>query len=139
MRIYRRRQQAARQNQLADISGAAFRGLLPFEEGDSETFFGRESDIGEILLRVRSSDFRFGILTGESGCGKTSLLRAGLISKLLESNYLPVYLRLYGDPEAQIRQAVGSQTGVSSEEGGSLASVSATDQSGKTTNPGIDL
>ena len=120
IRRFRQQQQAERKNQFADISGAAFRGLLPYEEGDTKTFFGRETDIGEILQMVRFSDFRFGVLTGESGCGKTSLLRAGLIPKLKDSNHLPVYLRLYGDPDQQICQAVESQTAVHSDAGETL-------------------
>ena len=120
IRRFRQQQQAERKNQFADISGAAFRGLLPYEEDDTKTFFGREIDIGEILQMVRFSDFRFGVLTGESGCGKTSLLRAGLIPKLKEANDLPVYLRLYGDPDIQIRQAVENQTGISSDAGETL-------------------
>jgi ABC-type transport system involved in cytochrome bd biosynthesis fused ATPase/permease subunit len=74
-RIYRRQQQTAEIEKLAETSGSAFRGLMSFEEGDAETFFGREADIGTILQKVCHSEFRFGVLTGESGCGKTSLLK----------------------------------------------------------------
>jgi formylglycine-generating enzyme required for sulfatase activity len=69
---------------------AALRGLLPFEEGDQLP--GRARDIQELYTLVSSSTFRFGILWGESGCGKTSLLRAGLTPKLRNEKFLPLYI-----------------------------------------------
>lgn len=57
-----------------------FPGLRPFEPEESEFFFGREDDIYELLERLRR--VRFLAVIGESGCGKSSVIRAGLIASL---------------------------------------------------------
>ncbi|MEW6731956.1 MAG: protein kinase [Acidobacteriota bacterium] len=82
--------------------GAAFRGLLPFQEADRDRFYGRENDTLLILKMLEYEEYRFGILFGESGCGKTSLLKAGLLPRLWEQGYLPIYCRSYKDPLAAL-------------------------------------
>jgi hypothetical protein len=69
---------------------AVLRGSLPFEEGDSLPLRGR--DVQHLYTLIASRTFRFGILWGESGCGKTSLLRAGLVPTLRKNGFLPVYV-----------------------------------------------
>lgn len=81
-------------------AGAAFRGLLPFQEADRSRFYGREAETAALLDLIRHTDFRFGVLFGDSGCGKTSLLRAGLLPRLWEEGYVPIYCRSYKDPLA---------------------------------------
>lgn len=83
---------------ITSSGGAAFRGLAPFQEVDRLHFLGREPDIAAVFEMVQRSDFRFGVLYGESGCGKTSLLRAGLIPRLWESGLVPIYCRSQTDP-----------------------------------------
>jgi WD40 repeat protein/serine/threonine protein kinase len=78
--------------------GAAFRGLLPFQEADRSRFYGRETETAALFELIRHGDFRFGVLFGESGCGKTSLLRAGLLPRLWEEGYVAIYCRSYKDP-----------------------------------------
>src|SRR4051812_46963994 len=57
-----------------------FPGLRPFEEEDCQFFFGRESQITELISRL--GRHRFVAVLGESGSGKSSLVRAGLIPRL---------------------------------------------------------
>lgn len=86
--------------------GSAFRGLLPFQEADRDRFFGRESETASLIAMVSHADFRFGVLYGDSGSGKTSLLRAGVIPALWEAGCSPVYVRSHAGPlEALVVEA----------------------------------
>src|SRR6266542_6752678 len=57
-----------------------YKGLDTFEEEDAELFFGRERLIEDLVSRVKESRTVF--ITGPSGSGKSSLVRAGLIPAL---------------------------------------------------------
>jgi WD40 repeat protein len=57
-----------------------YKGLEVFEEEDAELFFGRERLVTELVGRVKESRTVF--ITGPSGSGKSSLVRAGLIHAL---------------------------------------------------------
>ncbi len=55
-------------------------GLRPFRADEDYLFFGRESQVDELLARLRRS--RFIAVVGASGTGKSSMVRAGLIPAL---------------------------------------------------------
>jgi hypothetical protein len=61
-------------------------GLFCFEEDDAAVFFGREQLIEDVLSRlatlVRQGEPRWLTLCGPSGCGRSSVLRAGLLPRL---------------------------------------------------------
>jgi hypothetical protein len=57
-----------------------YKGLDVFEEEDADLFFGRERLVEDLLGRVKESRTVF--ITGPSGSGKSSLVRAGLIYAL---------------------------------------------------------
>ncbi|MEA5464065.1 nSTAND1 domain-containing NTPase [Leptothoe sp. PORK10 BA2] len=59
-------------------------GMLPFSEANSDRFFGRDQEIEELLERLRLS--RFITVIGPSGSGKSSLVLAGLVPALRQSN-----------------------------------------------------
>ena len=64
----------------------------PFTEENQRYFFGRTAEVRDIFLRVRENPLT--VLCGQSGLGKTSLLRAGLIPKLRVERFRPVHVRL---------------------------------------------
>ena len=67
----------------ADIRNP-YKGLRPFIEADAGDFFGREAFIERLLERMSSPDgsTRFIAVVGPSGSGKSSLVRAGLLSAI---------------------------------------------------------
>lgn len=63
-------------------AGNPYRGLLPFETAHRELFFGRSAEIQLVIERVRAQHFV--LLAGESGVGKSSLARAGVLPLVAE-------------------------------------------------------
>ena len=59
-------------------------GLVPFEERDARLFYGRDELADQLVRRLAQRPGGTGILlvAGESGSGKSSLLRAGLLPRL---------------------------------------------------------
>src|SRR5258708_5778245 len=57
-----------------------FRSLQVFEPEDAWLFFGRDADTDELLVRLGRSPVL--VMVGNSGSGKSSLVRAGLIPAL---------------------------------------------------------
>ncbi len=60
--------------------GNPYRGLLAFEAQHRDLFFGRAADISAIVDRLRSESLI--ILAGNSGVGKSSLVRAGVLPQV---------------------------------------------------------
>ena len=55
-------------------------GLRPFRREEAIVFFGRDEQVDQLLAKLDRS--RFLAVVGTSGCGKSSLVRAGLIPAL---------------------------------------------------------
>ncbi|MEJ8848563.1 hypothetical protein [Variovorax rhizosphaerae] len=62
-----------------------FVGLRPYEADETLLFFGRHQQVAELLRRLHA--LRFLAVVGSSGCGKSSLVRAGLIP-VLQAGFL---------------------------------------------------
>ncbi len=60
-----------------------FRGLLPYDVGDSELFFGRDGTVAE-CLRLLDEQGVVAVI-GPSGSGKSSVVRAGVAAALARS------------------------------------------------------
>jgi hypothetical protein len=91
-------------------------GLASFTEETRQYFFGREEEVAELARRVQRKLLT--VLFGQSGLGKTSILRAGLVPRLRAQGYCPVYVRVaYGreapEPSEQIKQAIATAASAS--------------------------
>lgn len=64
----------------AVLASNPYVGLRPYEADESLLFFGRRQQVSELLRRL--GERRFLAVVGSSGCGKSSLVRAGLIPVL---------------------------------------------------------
>ena len=93
------------------------RGLAPFSEAEREVFYGRETDIAELTNLVTGAGFRAGLLYGESGVGKTSLLRAGLVPHLRDHGVIALLCDDIRDPGGSFVRAVSAATGTTPGEG----------------------
>ncbi|MBD1875623.1 caspase family protein [Nodosilinea sp. FACHB-131] len=84
-----------------------FPGIAPFEAAHSEFFFGRDEITQTLVEQVQSS--RLCVVTGASGIGKTSLLRAGLLPRLAKGEGTTAwtlrYLALGPSPLASLADA----------------------------------
>lgn len=78
-------------------------GLEPYSEAHKQYFFGRDDELFEVTERIKHK--RLTVLFGQSGLGKTSLIRAGVIPKLRESGFVPVSIRLRFESEATSLEA----------------------------------
>ncbi|MGA9852215.1 MAG: hypothetical protein WBR15_04730, partial [Gammaproteobacteria bacterium] len=84
-------------------------GLFSYTEETRAYFHGRDEEAAELARRVQRTILT--VLFGQSGLGKTSLLRAGLVPRLRKQGYCPVYVRIdYAAgspvPSEQIKQAI---------------------------------
>jgi hypothetical protein len=84
-------------------------GLASFTEETRAYFFGREEEVAELARRVQRKLLT--LLFGQSGLGKTSILRAGLAPRLRAQGYCPIYVRIdYAreapEPAEQIKQVI---------------------------------
>ncbi len=73
-------------------------GLHAFTEELHQFFYGRDREAEELFRRVNRKSLT--ILFGQSGLGKTSLLRAGLFPRLRRAGFFPVSIRLDHTPQA---------------------------------------
>jgi DNA-binding SARP family transcriptional activator/WD40 repeat protein len=81
------RRAAAAMGTLAAVGRNPYKGLAAFQPGDADEFFGRERLVAELIARLASA--RVLTVVGASGCGKSSLVRAGLLPALA-AGVLPV-------------------------------------------------
>jgi len=68
-----------------------YRGLLPFDSEHRHFFFGRQPAVDEVLERLQAAETgsrsRFQVVAGASGVGKSSLVLAGILPRLIERGW----------------------------------------------------
>jgi WD40 repeat protein len=93
--VLRLENQAA-QAQTARGEGNPYKALLEFDIQDAALFYGRTIAIRELLTRIQRDQLT--VLHAGSGLGKTSLLKAGIMPRLLADGHLPLYVRPHQTP-----------------------------------------
>jgi hypothetical protein len=93
-----------------------YKGLAFYGVEDRLLFSGRDSDVDACIQRLASAETRILLLHGNTGCGKSSFLRAGLIPGLEERGFgyfflrdaegQPLFIRCGPDPLGRIAEHV---------------------------------
>ena len=88
-----------------------FPGLRSFEPAEADRFFGRQQQVQALVARLATTPLL--AVSGASGCGKSSLVKAGLLQALQQAHqddgqtaWLPVVMRPGLRPMAALAQAL---------------------------------
>jgi hypothetical protein len=91
-----------------------FPGLRSYEISESDYFFGRTNDISNLAKKLRTT--RFLSVVGASGCGKSSVVKAGIIALLRDGFILEeeqrwrfAVMRPWQNPIHELAYALGSR------------------------------
>jgi WD40 repeat protein len=76
--------ESAAQDEIVYDGEAPYRGILSYEEAHASLYFGREEEVAEAVSVLRSRSVV--ILTGASGSGKSSFMKAGIVPALREQS-----------------------------------------------------
>jgi energy-coupling factor transporter ATP-binding protein EcfA2 len=103
-------------------------GLRPFRCDEADLFFGRKEQLEHLLAKLSST--RFVAVTGASGCGKTSLIQAGLLPALERGDLVDAgkdwriaIMRPGATPFVNLAEALVSDTALGKEAQASIAEV----------------
>jgi ABC-type bacteriocin/lantibiotic exporter with double-glycine peptidase domain len=89
------------------IIDAPYKFLDSYELNDQDIFFGRKAVIEKLLGEL--ARHKTLVLSGRSGSGKTSLINAGLLPRLIQKNAAYVSFHDYSDRLAQLRRHLRDQ------------------------------
>ncbi|MCO6426978.1 MAG: WD40 repeat domain-containing protein, partial [Nitrosomonas communis] len=84
-----------------------FVGLRPFEMADHHWFRGRDQEIVTLLHKVHNN--RFTAVVGASGSGKSSLVRAGILPRLMDEDWQTVITKPGSAPIAKLALALSEK------------------------------
>ncbi|MBE7169150.1 MAG: hypothetical protein INR73_01075 [Williamsia sp.] len=68
------------------LKGNPYKGLQSFDPADNERFYGRQEAIQAVYAKVQQQGLV--VIVGNSGAGKSSLIKAGLLPMLQKEGYL---------------------------------------------------
>jgi WD40 repeat protein/DNA-binding SARP family transcriptional activator len=77
-----------------------YRGLVAYNVGDADWFFGRERDIDQCLGIVAATGFL--AIVGASGSGKSSLAQAGVAPRLVRAGRTPAVVTPGAEPDGAL-------------------------------------
>ncbi|MEP6760886.1 MAG: BTAD domain-containing putative transcriptional regulator [Sporichthyaceae bacterium] len=83
-----------------------YQGLVVYDRGDSERFFGRDEETAACVRVLRDSSLL--VVAGPSGSGKSSLVRAGVVPRLERTGRHVVVITPGTDPRGALAGAVAA-------------------------------
>ena len=86
-----------------------FVGLRPFEIADHRWFYGRDQEIAALLSKLCSH--RFTAVVGAPGCGKSSLVRCGVLASLVKDGWKAIIVRPGSTPITKLALALANTAG----------------------------
>lgn len=98
---------------IPDAAACPYPGLRPFQSADARHFHGRDAESNGIVRRLHTGESQI-LIVGASGSGKSSLLHAGVVPRLLASSgrFLTRWLRPGSEPYRNLLQALGNPDSV---------------------------
>ncbi|MBS2039617.1 SUMF1/EgtB/PvdO family nonheme iron enzyme [bacterium] len=105
------RQQRQEEHRLSLLPARPYKFLNYYTREDRSIFFGREADCSRLYDRLLASSVL--VVFGKSGVGKTSLLRAGLLSRFQAPQDLVVTQRMLSEPVSALRALLSRILGLS--------------------------
>ncbi len=85
-------------------SRSPYKGLLSYEESDADLFYGRNHVINELKYRLMAT--RLLVVTGASGTGKSSVVKAGLLPRLREAGHFITEMKPGSHPLSVLEQSL---------------------------------
>ena len=104
-----------------------FPGLRPFAPEESDLFFGRETESGEVLEKLLNN--RFVTVIGASGSGKSSLIYCGILPRVrkpdlkVTSEWTIISFRPGSDPYGNLAEAMAESAVISDGNAGSRETI----------------
>ena len=91
-----------------------FKFLDPYGIEDFSSFFGREKEVRELYEHVNKN--RIVLVYGQSGTGKTSIIKCGLANTFEPSDWLPFFVRRNTNINNSLKEVVGDKYQATAEE-----------------------
>lgn len=79
--------------------------LDPYQREDGEQFFGREEEVNKLYESVNKN--RLVLVYGQSGTGKTSLVKCGLANRFEVTDWMPFFIRRGRDINESLYSILG--------------------------------
>ncbi len=96
-----------------------YKGMVPYEIEDGPYFFGRHHEIEELLKLILTSPYKRAFaITGSSGIGKSSFVKAGVVYRMLNdpmmgySEYIPLVFQPGSQPLTDLKYHLHRHAGI---------------------------
>ncbi len=89
------------------MNASPFKFLDSFDRGDRSIFFGRDQEIEQLYRLLFEA--RLVLVYGQSGTGKTSLIRCGLANRFAETDWFELFVRRNDDLNKSLAREIRSK------------------------------